>query len=122
VGVHHPFIAPLHLQSLPYCNTIARPLRNIRLPPNDPFLYAIHHTILVIAIPCKGLLSSLSPGLIAFDLVMDLHMDLLYFGAQATLGSAEIVLSFKGQPFGILNTQPCPLGGGGKIKTQVWFP
>jgi len=36
VGVSPPFIAPPHLQSLPYCNTIARPLRNIR-PPTDPF-------------------------------------------------------------------------------------
>jgi len=27
---------PLHLQSLPYCNTIARPLRNIRPPSDSP--------------------------------------------------------------------------------------
>jgi len=38
VGVHHPFIAPLHLQSLPYCNTVARPLRNTR-PPHRPLLF-----------------------------------------------------------------------------------
>eukprot|EP00967_Tisochrysis_lutea_P087041 scaffold122985_cov24-Tisochrysis_lutea.AAC.2 len=50
---------------------------------------------------------------------MDIHMDLLFFGAQATLGSAEIILSFGGEPFGVLNTQPCPLGGGGKIKTKM---
>jgi len=37
VGVHHPFIAPPHLQSLPYCNTIARPFRNIRPPTDPPF-------------------------------------------------------------------------------------
>jgi len=47
------FYAPRHLQSLPYCMTIARPLRNIR-PPTDPSLYAIHHTLLVMAISCKG--------------------------------------------------------------------
>jgi len=41
------------LQSLPYCNTNARPLRNIR-PPTDPPFYAIHHTILVMTISCKG--------------------------------------------------------------------
>jgi len=29
---------PPHLQSLPYCNTIARPLRNIR-PPTDPPIF-----------------------------------------------------------------------------------
>ena len=34
MGVNHPFIAPPHLQSLPYCNTTRRPLRNIR-PPTD---------------------------------------------------------------------------------------
>jgi len=35
MGVHHPCIAPPHLQSLRYCKTIARLLRNIR-PPSDP--------------------------------------------------------------------------------------
>jgi len=35
VGVNHPFIAPPHLHSLPYCNAIARPLRNTG-PSNDP--------------------------------------------------------------------------------------
>jgi len=29
-------LPPPHLQSLPYCNTIGRPLRNTRPPPNDP--------------------------------------------------------------------------------------
>jgi len=33
--VNHPFIAPLHLLSLPDFNTIARPLRSIR-PSTDP--------------------------------------------------------------------------------------
>ena len=57
-----------NLQRLPYCNTIARPLRNIRpiailsrahcaiyAPPPTLPLYAIHHTLLVMAISlCKG--------------------------------------------------------------------
>jgi len=46
-------LPPPHLHSLRYCNTIARPLRNIR-PPSTPNGYAIHHTILVMAISCKG--------------------------------------------------------------------
>ena len=37
---NHPFIAPPHLQSLPYCNTIARPFRNMRAPPPPPLLYS----------------------------------------------------------------------------------
>ena len=53
VGVNHPCIPPPHLQSLPYCNTIALPLRNIRPPTDLPF-YAIHHTILAMALSCKG--------------------------------------------------------------------
>ena len=44
---------PPLLQSLSYCNTIARPMRNMQ-PPTAPLLYAIHHTILAIAISCKG--------------------------------------------------------------------
>jgi len=58
-------------------------------------------------------------GLLTFDLKMDLHMELLFFGAQATLASADIVLEFRGRKFGVLSTLPCPLGGGGKIKTQM---
>jgi len=58
-------------------------------------------------------------GLLAFDLKMDLHMELLFFGAQAQLASAEINLLFRGERFGTLFTLPCPLGGGGKIKTQM---
>ena len=46
-------LPPRHLQSLPYCNTIVRLLRNIRHPPTPPF-YVIRHTILVMAISCKG--------------------------------------------------------------------
>jgi len=38
VGVHHPFTPPPHLQSLPYCNTNARPLRNKRLIPDPPLV------------------------------------------------------------------------------------
>ena len=37
MGVSHPFVAPPHLQSLPYCNTIARPFRNICPPHQPPF-------------------------------------------------------------------------------------
>jgi len=47
-------LPPSHLQSLPYCNTIARPLRNIRPTPATLLLYAIHHTLLVMAISCEG--------------------------------------------------------------------
>jgi len=43
VGVNLPFLPPLHLQSLPYCNTIARPLRNIRPPPIPPIPYIIQY-------------------------------------------------------------------------------
>jgi len=43
-----------HLHCWNYCNTIARLLRKIRRPPPTPFVYAIHHTILVMAISCKG--------------------------------------------------------------------
>ena len=45
---------PPHLQSLHYCNTTARLLRNTRPPPPTPGLYAIHHTLLEMAILCKG--------------------------------------------------------------------
>jgi len=45
--------------------------------------------------------------------------ELLFFGAQATLGSAEINLFFRGERFGTLSSRPCPLGGGGKIRTQM---
>ena len=45
-------------QRLPYCNTIARPLRNIRSVTDPP--YVRHHTILVIAISCEGQLATLA--------------------------------------------------------------
>jgi len=45
-------LLPPHLQSLPYCNTIAGPLRNIPPPPLP--LYVIYHRLLVMAMSCKG--------------------------------------------------------------------
>mmetsp|Transcript_12187 Transcript_12187/g.40755 ORF Transcript_12187/g.40755 Transcript_12187/m.40755 type:complete len:359 (+) Transcript_12187:43-1119(+) len=63
--------------------------------------------------------SHFAVGMLAFDLLVDIHMELLFFGAQATLASAEMDLSFRGERFGTLSTRPCPLGGGGKIKTQM---
>jgi len=64
VGVNHPFMAAPPLQTPPHC-TFAPPLRNIRPPthPPPPF-YAIHHTLLVMPMSCKGqspTLSSLPP-------------------------------------------------------------
>jgi len=52
-GGQSSFYCPPHLQSLPYCNATTRPLRNIRSSPTSP-VNAIHHTILVMAISCKG--------------------------------------------------------------------
>jgi len=43
------FYCPSH-----YCNTIARLLYNIRPPPPTTLLCATNHTILVMAILCKG--------------------------------------------------------------------
>ena len=51
--INHSFIAHSHLHCPHYCNAIARLLRNIRRPPT-PHLYAMHNTILVMAISCKG--------------------------------------------------------------------
>jgi len=34
--VNHPFKPPSHLHCPDYCNAIARPLRNIRRPPDPP--------------------------------------------------------------------------------------
>ena len=42
-GSRSSFYAPPYLQSLPYCITIARPLRNILPPTDSSFVYAIHH-------------------------------------------------------------------------------
>ena len=38
-------LPPPHLQSLPYCNTIARPLRNIRAPADLPLLCHMPYNI-----------------------------------------------------------------------------
>ena len=43
-----------HLQSPPSCNTNARPLRIIRLSTDPPPSYAIHQTLCMMAISCKG--------------------------------------------------------------------
>jgi len=65
VGVNHPFNASQNLQNLPYCNTIARPLHNVH-PPTEPSLFAIHHTILVLAISWSVGLYSQSTGCVPF--------------------------------------------------------
>jgi len=46
------FDCPLHLHCSCYCNDIARPRRNF-FPHPTPLVYAIHHTILAMAILCK---------------------------------------------------------------------
>jgi len=51
--INHPFILRYHLHCPPWCNTIARLLASIRPPPTYR-AYALHHTILVITISCKG--------------------------------------------------------------------
>jgi len=51
--INHPFIAPSHLHCPHYCNTIALLLRNRRHPPTALW-NAIHYTILVMTISCKG--------------------------------------------------------------------
>jgi len=53
-GSQSSFDCHPQLQSLPYCNIIARPLRNIRPPPPSPPSHAIPYAILVMAISCKG--------------------------------------------------------------------
>jgi len=45
VGVRHPFPPPPPLQSLPYCNTIARPLRKKRLLPDPPLASHIPYNV-----------------------------------------------------------------------------
>ena len=59
--INHLVIAPPHSHCRHYCTTIARLLRNIR-PPSDPLVYGIHDSILVMAISCKGPLTT--PGLL----------------------------------------------------------
>jgi len=51
--INHQLTALPHLHYPHYCNTIARLLCNI-IPPPTPFLYVIRHTILEMAISCKG--------------------------------------------------------------------
>ena len=48
------FYPPLFLQRLSYCNTIARLLHYRRSPTDPPPVNVIHHTLLVMAILCKG--------------------------------------------------------------------
>jgi len=54
--VNRPFIPHAHLYCLHCCNTTARLLGIIRTPTplSTSLVYAIHHTILVIAISCEG--------------------------------------------------------------------
>ena len=52
--INHLFIAPARLHCPHACNTCALILRNLRPPPPTPLLTAIHHTILQIAVSCKG--------------------------------------------------------------------
>ena len=47
-------LLPTRLHTLPYCNTIAPPLRNIHPPTPTPPFYALHHTILGMTISCEG--------------------------------------------------------------------
>ena len=63
VGVNHPFTAPsppaksIFLQF--YCTTVAQ----YTPPPPTPPFYGIHHSILVMAISCKGQHSQGAPAL-----------------------------------------------------------
>jgi len=50
---NHPVIPRARLHCPPWCNTIAQLLGSIPPPPTSR-VYAIHHTILVITISCKG--------------------------------------------------------------------
>jgi len=52
--INHPFIPRAHLHCPPWCNVSARLLGSVRLPLQTLVLYAMHHTILVITILCKG--------------------------------------------------------------------
>ena len=60
---NHHFLAPPHLHCPHCCNTVTRPLRNIRSPPNPPFVCYTPYTILgVLAIPCKSQVTALRLG------------------------------------------------------------
>jgi len=52
--INHLFIPTAHLHCPPWCNTIAQLLDCLRLPIRTPVSYAMHHTILVMTISCKG--------------------------------------------------------------------
>jgi len=52
--VNRSFSLPARLQFPHGCNTIPRLLGNIPPPPSTSLWYAIHHTILVIILSCKG--------------------------------------------------------------------
>ena len=54
MGVYYPFIPPPRLQSLPYIAKLLHGHYAIYAPPQAPLLDAIYHTILVMAISCKG--------------------------------------------------------------------
>jgi len=54
--VSHPCIASPPLYCPHYCNTIARSLCSVRPPTAPPIVFAMHHTILVRTISCKGAL------------------------------------------------------------------
>jgi len=53
VGVHHPCIAPPTCRAYPIA-ILLHDYCAIYDPPPTPLLYAIHHTILVMAMSCKG--------------------------------------------------------------------
>eukprot|EP00962_Isochrysis_galbana_P014080 scaffold4012_cov109-Isochrysis_galbana.AAC.8 len=67
----------------------------------------------------------LAAGLKEYKLLIDVTVDMLPFGGGkfglvlATLGGAEMEMEFRGKRFGSLSTEPCQLGGGGKLRTQL---
>jgi len=62
-GVNHPFLlSSPYLESLPYCNTIAWPLRNLHPPPTPPFMpYTIQYWGWQCLVKAKEACRSLSP-------------------------------------------------------------
>ena len=62
----------LHLYCSHYCNAIVWLMRNIR-PPPDSLVYAIHHTILAVAISCEGQCVALWGSLIDWSIHKTLH-------------------------------------------------
>ena len=51
--INRPFIPSAHLNWPDCCSTTCTTIGHIR-PPSTSLLYALHHTILVITISCKG--------------------------------------------------------------------